>query len=528
MSKKKEITFFYGRDTYFPVFTRGLTFFLLLFLFLPLCAFPEPLYHPDATDRDIQIYLQAVREIEKKALHSQSRGEIIRESLRSYLKNTDELSAYLSPAEYAAFQKSQSGQYVGLGMEIEKKSSGQFICFPYPGSPADKAGIRSGDILEALAGENVSDQSVFQIAAKAMGEKGTEISVKIRNSEKKSRIVQVIRDEIVSESLQSRKEQGLTVIRIFYFGGATVRELKFALTEIKDGSPFIIDLRKNPGGDLHAAIDSAMLFLEKGNKIIDIRSRDDVRSYYNTTIPLNSSSPLYICQDEHTASAAEVFIAALVQNRRAESVGKKTFGKGVQQDIIELADGSALFLTTAWLQTPDGTLYHGQGIEPGHMIQEPSADTAAYMKKIRFLMNPETVKIEQSVLPAKNRMDDGRAESMDKKTVRDTGKSSSVSGSGVSPESSEKKAASYSYFTCFSKEFDTEEEAEIWSSTVMNSLNEPDEQYLLQENRGGSIKYIVCLGIYENKEKAQQKRERISRLMKADMFIKSLKQEKNR
>jgi carboxyl-terminal processing protease len=127
----------------------------------------------------------------------------------------------------------------------------------------------------------------------------------------------------------------------------------------------ILDLRGNAGGDFFAAIDAAMLFVPKGATIVSVRSRSGFRSYANTMA--SAKAPLgrvFVWQNEGTASAAEVFLAALTENGGAVSVGRRSFGKGTRQDIIELHDGSALIMTTGILLTPQGVEYDGRGLPP--------------------------------------------------------------------------------------------------------------------------------------------------------------------
>jgi len=474
------------------------------------------------TDKEMQAYSEAVSEIERRALLPKSRQEIIRGSLRAYLKNLDRFSDYLSPEEYSAFKQSQSGQYVGIGMDIEKNQSGHFVCFPYPDSPAYKAGIRSGDILIAIDGMGVFNKTVFQIASKAMGEKNTAVNLKIKRQSDRDQEISVIRDTIVSKTVGFKEESGFSILSISRFSPGTSREIKLNLGDIQNRKALIIDLRKNPGGDLYAAIDSAMLFLEKERKIVDVASRDVEKSFTSTSSPINLTTPLYIWQDDFTASAAEVFTAALVQNKRAESVGRKTFGKGVQQKVIELSDGSALFLTTAYLKTPDGLLYHEIGLQPTHPLKTDNGDFSAYLSKMEQLVsdnqggNKAIKQIQPEAAPVPEKPVSIQPAS------KQQGKSS--------PDTSETPLAenypSNWYFICFDENFDTEKEADIWYATIRNSVNTDKSLYLFQSQTDNGSKFFVCLGSYKDKKTAEKKREKTSRAMNAAMFIKTIDERK--
>jgi len=340
-------------------------------------------------NNDILIYLEAVTQINENYLFITSdigRKQIIQDTIKSYLKDSDTFSDYLSAEEYSKFKKSQQDNYVGIGMEIEKNSSGAIVCFPYPNTPAEKAGIKVGDILETIDGKSLQKRSLFTIASMARGKKGTRIILTILQKNGTRKKITVTRSPVKVEYVSKSLLSSMPVIKILAFTRNTQRELKDILTGLEKDKPIIIDLRGNPGGDLYAAIDSAMLFLQKGTPVLSVKTRkQDKQIYKSLNNALNSTSPIYLWQDQRTASAAEVFIAALTQNRRAISIGKKTFGKGTKQDIIELSDGSALVLTTGYLQTPDGTIYHKQGLQPMYIIDQKISETHHYLTEVKAI-----------------------------------------------------------------------------------------------------------------------------------------------
>ena len=175
----------------------------------------------------------------------------------------------------------------------------------------------------------------------------------------------------------------MPVIRLVGFAPGTRRELAELLSARAPGAPLVLDLRGNAGGDLHAAFDAASLFLARGAPIASVRARDGIHGYASTTDPLAAldGQRAVLWQDGATASAAEVFIAALTGNARAVSVGARSFGKGTRQDLIELSDGSALVLTTGHLRTPAGVEFDGRGLAPGHAVDGESL--AAYIDLTR-------------------------------------------------------------------------------------------------------------------------------------------------
>ncbi len=339
---------------------------------------------------DLLHYLEAVTKIRENFLFSEPdvrRSQIIRDTITAYLKRKDPFSDYLSPEEYSAFKDSQKNDYAGIGMEIQKNDTEEVICYPYPDTPAHKAGIEIGDRLEAIDSISVEGKSLYTLAAMAKGKKGTYLELTIRKKSRISKNLLIKRQPISVKAVSRQEVDGMPVIRIYGFAASVCQDLKFLLSAFEKDQPVIIDLRANPGGNFHAAVDAAMLFLDKGKTVVSVRNQKQVvKAYTSFTSSLMPDSKIFLWQDEKTASAAEVFIAALTQNQRAVSIGKRSFGKGTRQDIIELTDGSALVLTTGYLQTPDKRIYHGKGLEPDHVLTETNPDTSDYMKVNKALL----------------------------------------------------------------------------------------------------------------------------------------------
>jgi carboxyl-terminal processing protease len=298
-------------------------------------------------------------------------------ALKAYLAHKDPYSDYLTPEEYARFKASARG-YAGVGMEIERRPNGEVLCFPYPDGPAARAGIRAGDRLLAIDGVSARGKALPTLAAVAIGEVNTPLWVEVASDNDRSRRVQIRRARIAAPRATLRNHGDVQVIEVPSFTPATKAEIAYILSGWKAASPVVIDLRGNFGGDFHAAIDSAMLFVPEGDLIGSVRTKSGVKQYASTLSGVRASGRVIVWQDAVTASAAEVFIAALTQNARAVSIGRKTFGKGTRQDVIELSDGSALILTTGYLLTPKGTRFDGVGLFPGEYLGR-GAGTAAYL-----------------------------------------------------------------------------------------------------------------------------------------------------
>lgn len=366
-------------------------YFLLLILLNAMqgCGSAEE-KRPESGPRDeLSIYSEAVSRIKQYAAFvdpKEPTKDIITGTISAYLHQMDPYSDYLTPQEYTAFKQAQSGQQSGVGMEIEKAADGGVLCFPSSGSPAERAGIRGGDRLERIDGRPVQGKSVFGIAAMAKGRSGSRVAFTVRSGNGAPREVVVTRANLDSHSVATRSAGGLTIMRIEAFTANTRNELAGILPALPGAGPMVIDLRGNGGGDLVAAVDSARLFLKKGARVISIRMRSGLKIYDTRTDGPATGRPLYIWQDGRTASAAEAFVAALTGNGRAVSIGSGTFGKGSRQDVMALTDGSALVLTTGYLETPAGVAYDKKGLAPLYPLAAKYPAEADYLSMTRSLL----------------------------------------------------------------------------------------------------------------------------------------------
>lgn len=321
-------------------------------------------------------FFEAVGKIQTHSINSESTGEIVRKSLREYLRKEDPFADYLTTEEYAAFKLASSdNRYAGVGMDLARDSTGKMTCIPFPDSPAERGGIRYGDTLCAVNGVSVDDRSVFSIGKEIRGPQGTTIKLTVRNQAGRAREVALVREAIRFKSVQPESRDSFTIIQILRFTPQTPEELRQALVESsRVNFPVVIDLRGNTGGDMFAAIDCASLFLQPGSRVALLKTRQGEQWYTSRQEPTDDHSKVYLWQDKHTASAAELFIAALTENMRAVSIGETTFGKGVAQRLVELTDGSALFLTYAGIFAPNSASFHGKGLKPFYPLAA-SADS---------------------------------------------------------------------------------------------------------------------------------------------------------
>jgi carboxyl-terminal processing protease len=349
--------------------------------------------HPAAAagDSAAPIDPQAVETLEKDGLFFPS-GSIpdfaSAQAFKAYLLQKDPYADFLAREEYARFRKMlQDEQSAGIGLELERDRTGRISCYPDPEGPAARAGVAAGDELVAIDGHPVQGKALPTLVAMAAGEAGSPLTIDIARKDRTTRRLTVVRTRSVTASVIEQRYGARSVIRVAYFTPNTRQELEFILlTNLNRVDPVILDLRGNRGGDLNAAIDCAMLFLDRGATVVSVRGRRDTHAYVSSIAGPARQKSVLLLQDEETASAAEVFIAALTENGRAVSIGRKTFGKGTRQDLIALRSGAVLILTTGYLLTPSGKAVEGGGLAPDCLLPPDAADIAKYLEKADRLL----------------------------------------------------------------------------------------------------------------------------------------------
>jgi carboxyl-terminal processing protease len=471
-------------------FRSGVLFLLLVYLSLwlglnPLGAQPAPKSSQESIpDESMRLYFEAVTKMRKQMMPPLQSVEIVRGTLKAYLRSLDPYSDYLSPEEFQQYKLLQEPRYAGVGMDIEQEKSGRIVCFPYPDSPAMQAGIEAGDILEAVDGVSIADLSPLTLGLKIRGQAGTAVSLKVSKSDGGHKDVRIIRTPFEAKSILVEQQNALPIVRLLTFTLRTPQELQNAVSTLQNTPVVVLDLRGNAGGAFFGAIGAAKLFVARGQKIAGLQTQGGLKEYRNDlATPAPIPATLYLWQDKWTASAAEVFIAALSQNQRATAIGTTTFGKGIAQDMVVLSDGSALHLTTGYIQTPDGTQYHQQGLQPAYPLDPASATTADYVAKTMALIERQAIASQPLHIKI----------------------TPNLPGPSAAPATGPRLT-----LLCSTKDFDSDRDAAVWSEEVRESLREKMDHYVMQRHKPDGIKFMVCLGPFKNKDEAEKKRPTLS------------------
>ena len=300
---------------------------------------------------------------------------LFRYAVRGLMHELDPFSEYESPEEFRSMTENVSGKRVGIGVVISaSRARGIEIVSVLPGGPADRAGLRSGDVLLSADGEDLLSGSASDAAEKIRGERGTELRILVYRPSRDARMeFSVPRDVITVSSVQGARilpgTDGAAYCRITQFGPETAADLDKALDRLNgEGmTALILDLRDNPGGILGSVTPVCGRFLPAGKLIVSIEGRENRKQIVRSTDagPKFTELPLIVLINGNTASAAEIFAGCMKDYGRAVLVGEKSFGKGSVQSIIPFASGrGALKLTTARYFTPRRLPIHGNGIPP--------------------------------------------------------------------------------------------------------------------------------------------------------------------
>jgi carboxyl-terminal processing protease len=328
-------------------------------------------------------------DVENEYVDPVDRGKLVDGAIKGMVAELDPHSSYMPPDEFRAFESDTEGEFGGIGIEVESRNDQLVVLSPIEGSPADRAGIKSGDIIVSVDGRDPSAEPLDKLVKRLRGAPGSRVKVGVRRAGVADLLSFDLARELVHvPSVSSRMLlNGVAYVRVKQFQDHTHDELLQAAAKLRARaggkvSGVILDLRSDPGGLVDQATDVADEFLDDG-VIYSTRHRgeivDEVKAHAGGAF---TGVPCVVLVNQYTASASELVAGALQDQKRATIVGDPTFGKGSVQAIIALPGGAGMRLTVSRYYTPSGRAIQADGVHPDVTVESGKDDVGvSYREK---------------------------------------------------------------------------------------------------------------------------------------------------
>ena len=287
----------------------------------------------------------------------------------------DPYSVFLEPQDTKIFQEDVGGIFEGIGAEIGIRDETLTVISPLKDNPAEKAGVKAGDKILYVDGEDTAGISLDKAVQIIRGKKGSTVVLTISREDLEDNLeISVVRDTIKIPNIEWNKEgDDIAYIAFSHFTETAAADFENVAHEIlqSDSKRIILDLRNNPGGFLEIAVDIAGWFMEPEEIVLieERRRESNTKSYKTSGSAALSDFPLVVLINEGSASAAEILAGALRDNRGISLIGGTTFGKGSVQELVNLSDGSSIKITIAKWLTPNGTSIEDNGLAPDIVVE---------------------------------------------------------------------------------------------------------------------------------------------------------------
>lgn len=292
----------------------------------------------------------------------------------------DPYTVFFEPEKAKQFKEDLKGSFEGIGAEIGVKENILTIIAPIKDTPADKAGLKSGDKILKIDDKDTAGMLVDEAVSIIRGKRGTKVKLLVMSEEDAApREVEITRDVINVKSVEwEMKDGNIAYIRLSSFSEDTVKELTEATKKIRESEAkgVVLDLRGNPGGYLEVAVDVAGFFLPKKSLVVreDFGGKQPSNEYATQYDPVLDKYPLMVLVDKGSASASEILAGALSEDKGIKLIGEKTYGKGSVQEFLPLSDGSTVKVTVAEWLTPEGRNINKEGISPDVEVKVSADD----------------------------------------------------------------------------------------------------------------------------------------------------------
>jgi carboxyl-terminal processing protease len=343
----------------------------------------------DQVSQQYRIFTAALDAVDREYAEPLASDRLIYDSVNGMLQTLDPHSSFFDPRSYAQMRERQEGKYYGVGLSIQAIDGDITVMSLFEGSPAYRAGIRRGDIIARVKGEDAKNWTTEQTARQLKGPKGTKVNISIRRPGYDKLIeMEVERDEVNIVTVRGvfMLDNQTGYIKLGDFSETSDNEVGAALEKLKAQGMkrLVFDLRDNPGGPLDQAIKIANRFLPRGDMIVYTRGRvQNADQDYRGTDDPDFTGPLMVLVNRQSASASEIVSGAIQDHDRGLVVGETTFGKALVQSVYRISEGAGLALTTGRYFTPSG-----------RMIQRPWDN--AFDEYLTYSLREQTEKREHN------------------------------------------------------------------------------------------------------------------------------------
>ena len=362
------------------------TAIMLVALLSVACSFQPAIQPSIANEQSLTTGFERVEEVwqllEQQHINRSDldSDKISEAAIRGILESLDDpYASFLAAEQFSMESQDVHGSFEGIGAHVGILDEKITIIAPMPDSPAEKAGIRSGDIILGINGDSTADTTLLEAVSKIRGEKGTTVDLLILHANEPIPVTITVRRGVIqidSVTFQLMPND-IGYIHISNFTESTKSEVEGALREFKEettSGALILDLRNNPGGLLNSVVDVTSLFIDDGLVLYEIDGSGARKDWPVRNTRRKQDYPMVVLINQFSASASEVLCGALMDHERATIIGTKSFGKGSVNILRSLSDGSGIYFTVAHWFTPKGTLIEGAGIEPD-VVVDISPDT---------------------------------------------------------------------------------------------------------------------------------------------------------
>ena len=357
-------------------------------LALSCLAFRRPIEKYFDIAKSLDIFATLFKEVNAYYVDEVDPEKLIRVGIDGMLESLDPYTDYIAEEDMDNFRISTTGQYAGIGALIGIINKKVVITHPYRGFPAFNGGLRVGDEIVAINGKATAGKSTAEVSAMLKGQPRTEVELKTRRAGQRETVTRLLREKIVISNVAyaGMIDKDIAYIKLQDFTVGAAREVSDALTRLKgEGAKYLIlDLRDNPGGLLHEAVNIVSLLLPRGSEVVTTKGKVESwnKAYKTLNSPVDTTIPVAVLVSEGSASASEIVAGALQDYDRAILVGTNTFGKGLVQSTRPLSYNAQLKVTTARYYTPSGRCI--QALDYAHRSDDGTVVRVADSLKTEF------------------------------------------------------------------------------------------------------------------------------------------------